>query len=145
MGIFSKTTEYALRAVFYIASVSNVGKKVGIAEIAKHTGSPEPFLGKILQTLTKNGLILSTRGPSGGFYITEKEMEYTLADIIGALDGPSIFVGCGLGLKECSHTDPCPLHEEFKKIREDLSALLHKTKIAQFNQALLAGKLKLFP
>jgi len=145
MGIFSKTTEYALRAVFYIASVSNEGKKVGIAEIAKHTGSPEAFLGKILQTLTKNELILSTRGPSGGFYITEKEMEFTLADIIGVLDGPSIFEGCGLGLKECSHTDPCPLHEDFKKIRGDLSILLHKTKIAQFNQALLEGKLKLFP
>ena len=70
--MFSKTTEYALRATIYIAQKGTIDKKLGIDEIANAIDSPKPFTAKILQLLTKDKVLHSTRGPNGGFYITDK-------------------------------------------------------------------------
>ena len=71
--MFSKTTEYALRATIYIAQKSSEENKLGIDVIAKAIDSPKSFTAKILQSLTKgNKVISSARGPNGGFYITDK-------------------------------------------------------------------------
>jgi len=69
--MFSKTTEYALRAVIYIAQKGTEDNKLGLAEIAKAIRSPRSFTAKILQQLTTGGKIISSvRGPGGGFYIS---------------------------------------------------------------------------
>ena len=71
--MFSKATEYALRATIFIARKGSVDKKLGIDEIAKGIGSPRYFTAKILQSLTAdNRIVSSVRGPGGGFFITEK-------------------------------------------------------------------------
>ena len=71
--MFSKSTEYALRATIFIAQKGSEENKLSIEEISKAIGSPKPFTAKILQLLTKdNRVISSVRGPNGGFYITEK-------------------------------------------------------------------------
>ncbi|RRJ88016.1 Rrf2 family transcriptional regulator [Paenimyroides tangerinum] len=143
MGFFSKTVEYAMRAVFYIASKSQDGQKVGIKEIAENINSPEHFLGKILQKLSRQGIILSVKGPNGGFYVDTKGLNRPIADIIIALEGDDIFTGCGLGLSYCSESNPCPLHNEFKKVRNQISHMLHITSIGEFNIELLNGTLTL--
>lgn len=143
MSIFSKTCEYAMRAVFYIAQRSEEGQKVGIREIAVHINSPEPFLAKILQKLSRDGLILSSKGPHGGFYFDSGGLLRPLADIVQAIEGDSIFTGCGMGLSYCSEANPCPLHDEFKKVRTQIVLMLKNTTIGQFNEALLRGQLTL--
>ncbi len=143
MGLFSKTCEYALRAVFYIASKSQDGQRVGIKEIAEKINSPEHFLGKILQKLSRQGIILSAKGPNGGFYIDAKGLNRPIADIIIALEGNNIFTGCGMGLSYCSESNPCPLHSEFKKVRNQIKHMLHITSIGKFNTELLNGTLTL--
>jgi len=143
MGIFSKTCEYAMRAVFYIAQKSEEGQKVGIREIAFHINSPEPFLAKILQKLSKDGLILSSKGPNGGFYVDSGGLQRPLADIVRAIEGDSIFTGCGMGLSYCSETNPCPLHDDFKKIRGQIVVMLQTTSIGKFNEGLIRGQLTL--
>ncbi len=143
MGFFSKTCEYAMRAVCYIASKSYTNERIGIKEIAENINSPEHFLAKILQKLTKSGIIQSAKGPHGGFYIDSSALERPLADIIIALEGDSIFKGCGMGLTHCSETSPCPLHEEFKKVRNQITEMLYKTTIGTFNSELLNGTLTL--
>jgi Rrf2 family protein len=139
MAIFSKTCEYAIRAVFYIAHKSHHGKKVGIKDIAAGIDSPELYLAKILQDLSRKGLISSSKGPNGGFFIDENALEKPLSEIVEAVDGNGLFYGCGLGLKQCSEFNPCPLHNQFKSIREEISLLLHSTTIGQFNQELISG------
>ena len=136
---FSKTCEYAIRAVIYIAQKSEGGKKVGIKEIAAGIDSPEYFIAKILQDLSKRGLVQSIKGPNGGFYVDNESRNQTLADIVKAVDGDRIFVGCGLGLKNCSETKPCPLHHEFKIIRSKIQLALHSATIAEFNEELNLG------
>lgn len=143
MGFFSKTCEYAMRAVFYIASHSTDGSRPGIKEIAENINSPEHFLAKILQKLSKEGVISSIKGPNGGFFIEPNGLSRPLADIIICLEGDDIFTGCGLGLSYCSESNPCPLHNEFKKVRNQLTKMLHNTTIGEFNGELLTGALTL--
>ena len=65
--MFSKSTEYALRATLYIAQKGTEEKKIGIEEVSKAIGSPRSFTAKILQSLTKdNKIIRSATGPHGG-------------------------------------------------------------------------------
>jgi len=128
--MFSKSCEYGIRATIFIAEESAKGKKTGIKEIARRISSPEAFTGKILQTLVKHQIIASSKGPSGGFYIPGESLsEIKLVRVISAIDGDTVFKNCALGLGECSEDSPCPLHTEFKRIRDDLEELLHSTSI----------------
>ena len=143
MGIFSKTCEYGLRAVFFIAQQSEQGKKTRVIEIAKQINSPEHFLAKILQSLSKKGIIESSKGPNGGFFISEPGLKTSLATVVEAIDGDSLFKGCAMGLKQCSAKSPCPLHKEFGVIRDNISKMLKTTTVGQFNKELKDGKLSL--
>jgi Rrf2 family protein len=143
MGIFSKTCEYAMRAVFYIAQRSHQGDKVGIKEIAENINSPQPFLAKILQKLSREGLIQSVKGPNGGFYFDSHGLKRPLSDIVSAIEGEEIFTGCGMGLTYCSESNPCPLHNDFKQIRNQIMMMLRNTTIGKFNIELIKGKLTL--
>ncbi|WP_225974164.1 RrF2 family transcriptional regulator [Arachidicoccus ginsenosidivorans] len=73
--LFSKTCEYAIRACIYIAQQSGEDKKVAIKEIAKGIDSPEHFIAKILQNLSKKGFINSVKGPNGGFYMDKRTLK----------------------------------------------------------------------
>lgn len=143
MAIFSKTCEYAIRAVFYIAHKSVSGKRVGIKDIAAGIDSPELYLAKILQDLSRKGLISSFKGPNGGFYVGDESLRRPVSDIVEAIDGDRLFYGCALGLKQCSAVNPCPLHAQFESIRREIHALLKNTTIGGFNEELLQGVLSL--
>ncbi len=134
--MFSKTCEYAIRAMIFIAQKSKDGNKVGVKEIAKGIDSPEYFIAKILQDLSKRGLLQSSKGPNGGFYLDHKTSQCTLADIVREVDGDKIFTGCGLGLKQCSETHPCPIHHEFKTLRKNMQLMLENAKLSEFTKQL---------
>lgn len=126
--MFSKACEYGIKATIYIAVQSNIDKRVSLKEIAKEINSPEAFTAKILQQLAKNDIIDSVKGPAGGFEIEKKKMgKIKLSHIVSAIDGDSIYKGCGLGLKECSEKKPCPVHDKFKIIRNELKQMLEST------------------
>ncbi|MES2418527.1 MAG: Rrf2 family transcriptional regulator [Bacteroidota bacterium] len=130
--MFSKTCEYAIRAMIFIAQKSKNDNKVGIKEIAIGIDSPAHFIAKILQDLSKKGLVQSLKGPNGGFYLDAAALKHSLADIVKVVDGDKIFSGCGLGLKQCSETQPCPIHHEFKKVRNAIQEMLEKAKLGEF-------------
>ena len=130
--MFSKTCEYGIRAMIFITQQSKKGNKVGIKEIVKGIECPEYFIAKILQNLSRKSLVLSVKGPNGGFYMDEKTMSNSLADIVQAIDGDKIFYGCGLGLKQCSESKPCPIHFEFKKVRNEIHHMLSNAKLDAF-------------
>ena len=130
--MLSKTCEYALRAMIYIARQSRDGSIVNIKEIALKINSPELFIAKILQSLSKQGFLDSAKGRYGGFYITDEESKNSLADIITAIDGDKIFHGCGLGLAFCSETNPCPIHNSYKEARDQLYEIYSTTTLSQF-------------
>jgi Rrf2 family protein len=139
MSIFSKTCEYAIRAVFFIALKTADGSRVGIKEIAAGIDSPEHFLAKILQDLSRKGIVRSVKGPNGGFYLDGGSLKRPLSAIVEAVDGNAIFTGCALGLKQCSEVNPCPLHNDFKTIRNQIQHLLETTSIGESNEDLNLG------
>lgn len=143
MAIFSKTCEYAIRAVFFIAQQSSAGIRIGIKDIAQGIDSPELYLAKILQDLSRKGLIASAKGPNGGFYLTAEMLSQPLIEVVKAVDGDGLFLGCGLGLKQCSEKNPCPLHHQFKSIRNQIATMLSETSVGKFNEELLSGLLSL--
>jgi len=133
--MFSKTCKYGIRAMIFISQKSAEGQKAGVKEIAASIDSSAHFIAKILQDLVRKGLVMSAKGPNGGFYL-EHANSVALADIVKAIDGEKLFVNCGLGLGYCSEEHPCPIHHEFKKIRCDISTMLHDSKLSDFNELL---------
>jgi Rrf2 family iron-sulfur cluster assembly transcriptional regulator len=115
--------------------------RVKISDIVENVGSPEAFTAKILGTLTKQDIVESYTGPYGGFEIDKNKMKTTkMSEIVFAIDGDSIYNGCGLGLSECSYDKPCPMHNKFVKIREELKKMLETTTIYDMAIGLKSGE-----
>jgi len=140
ISMFSKACEYAIRSIIFIATSSLEEKRVGFKEIAEEIDAPEAFTAKILQKLSKNNFIQSTRGVNGGFEIgLEQIKNIYLHEIVDLFDGDRIYKGCGLGLAKCSNEHPCPVHDQFKIIREKLSQMLQTTNIYELATGIKSG------
>ena len=116
--MLSLTCKTAIKAVIYLASKFESGDNAGIKEIAKFIDASEHTVGKLLQTLVKDEVINSIKGPNGGFYITAKQRSQPLINIVESIDGKEIFKECGLGFSKCSSAHPCPLHDDYKPVRD---------------------------
>lgn len=128
--MFSKACEYGIRAAIYIAQQSLVDRKVSLKDVAKAIESPTAYTSKILQKLSKNSIIKSDKGPTGGFSMNKIELDKVkLSSIVYAIDGDAVYTGCGLGLKKCNENKPCPVHNQFKLIREELKKMLETTTV----------------
>lgn len=138
--MFSKACEYAIRATIYVAVQSMMDKNVSLKAIAKEIDSPVAFTAKIMQQLVRNNIMSSIMGPNGGFKIDRERIdEVKISYVVDAIDGNAIYRGCGLGLKECNASKPCPLHEKFTKIRSDLEEMLESTSIYELATGLEIG------
>ncbi|HSN60520.1 MAG TPA: Rrf2 family transcriptional regulator [Ferruginibacter sp.] len=138
--MFSKATEYALRATIFIAQKSSKENKISIDEISKAIDSPQSFTAKILQALTKeNKVISSARGPNGGFFLTEKAKKLPVRSILQARGEDDVLDKCVLGLKLCSETQPCPMHAQYKPIKKQLKELFVNKTIEQLASEIKDG------
>ncbi|MBN8833043.1 MAG: hypothetical protein ABS68_11010 [Niastella sp. SCN 39-18] len=139
--MFSKSTEYALRATIYIAQKSSEDHKVGLAEISAAIDSPPSFTAKILQALRKdNKIIRSVPGPNGGFYITEKAKNLPVHAILKVMGEDDVLNRCVLGLDKCSEVKPCPMHAEYKIIKAQLLELFDRKTILDLENDIKTGE-----
>ena len=138
--MFSKTCEYAIKAMIYVAQNSSAEKRISIKEIARETAAPEYFVAKIMQDLRKRKLIHSIKGPNGGFYLNDHDLKSTIADIVIAIDGNGIYTECVLGLKACTEKTPCPVHFEFVEVKKNLIKMLEKNTIRDCYEKIESGK-----
>lgn len=140
--MFSKSTEYALRATIYIAQKSSEEKKLGIEAISKATDTPRSFTAKILQALTRdNKIVSSVRGPNGGFYMIEKAKKLPVRSILDAMGEDEILEKCILGLNQCSEAKPCPMHAQYKSIKQQLIKLFETKTIQQLAADIKEGEI----
>lgn len=138
--MFSKSTEYALRATIYIAQKSSENNKLGLAEIAKAIDSPKSFTAKILQQLSKdNKFIISISGPRGGFYLPEETKKLPVSKVLELMGENTKLTKCVLGLNQCSDTAPCPMHSRYKFIKKQLTDLFDKENIEQLAKDVDSG------
>ena len=128
--MLSNTSRYAIRAVIYLALKGNNESKIGIKQISKELDIPTPFLGKILQTLAKHKILVSTKGPHGGFGLGKSSYDISLMDIVEVIDGLDDFNSCILGLKTCNDDQQhCSIHRNYAALREQFKELFHTESI----------------
>ncbi|WP_163322709.1 RrF2 family transcriptional regulator [Draconibacterium mangrovi] len=131
--MLSNTCKYALRALIYLGKFSKEDKRVGIKKISEDLGLSSPFLGKILQNLVKQKLLVSTKGPNGGFSLSRDASEISLWDIVIKVDGEEFFTNCLISLEPCKTHDPskplCPVHAQYERLRQDISNFYKTTSL----------------
>jgi Rrf2 family protein len=137
--MLSKTTEYAIRALVYIQLQNWDEKRPGIIEIAREIEAPEAFSAKVLQTLTRHKLLSSMKGRGGGFFFEKSETVLSLYDVIHVMEGDHVFNGCGFGLKNCSEQNPCPLHDQYIKVRQAFYNIAVTETIQSLSRKILDG------
>lgn len=142
--MFSKACEYGIRSLIFIAMKSREGERVNISAISKEIDSPVAFTAKILQKLVKAAIVISVKGPYGGFEITPSKItQTTLATVVEIIDGSNVYKGCALGLSECNEEKPCPLHSEYARVRGNLKRMLENTTLETLAVGLESGTMHL--
>jgi Rrf2 family protein len=128
--LFSRECEYALQAVLYLA-LQREGSMTSIKALTARLGIPYHFLAKILQKLTRKGLLRSLKGPTGGFALAMPAEKITLLQIVEAVDGDGFMNTCVLGFAQCSGRNPCSVHEQWGAVRTSIHAMLVGKNISQ--------------
>lgn len=134
--IYSSACEYGIRAATFLAARHGEEVLVKLRDISEAEDIPAPFLGSILQRLVTAGLLRSARGPTGGYALARPPEQVTLLDVKAALDGTAELDECAVGLGPCSDDMPCPLHDSWKPIREDIRRYLERTDLSQMARAM---------
>jgi Rrf2 family protein len=121
--IFSKKCEYGMQAVLFLAA-KETGSVVSAEKISQVLKIPREFISKILQSLRDSGIIRSTKGKFGGFFLAKPSSEIKLIDIVEAIDGLEMFNSCVIGFPECSPDSPCPVHDSWGALRTQAYEML---------------------
>ena len=121
----SHTTGYAIMALGFMNECG--GRLVLAKDITSSTNIPLPYLSKILNALTRTGLIVGKRGYQGGFALSRSADKISLCDVADAVEGPDWLPACPLGIVGCSKQPLCPIHEfwmaQRAKILKELQSL----------------------
>ena len=135
--IYSTASEYALRALTHLAQQQARPRPfTTLREIAEAEDIPYPFLAKISQGLVRAGLLSSAKGRKGGYALGRPPREITLHDIKEVVDGTDDLQRCASGLDRCDDEMPCPLHDAWKPIREQIRTYMKTTTLEDMVEAL---------
>lgn len=126
--LLSKACVYGLRSSLYLASHGH-NSYISIREMSEKLDISFHFLTKVLQQLTRAGLMESHKGPNGGIRLTKSGAEMDLFEIVAAIDGIELFTECALGLPGCGVKKPCPLHEKWAGTRDGIREMLENTNL----------------
>jgi Rrf2 family transcriptional regulator, iron-sulfur cluster assembly transcription factor len=133
--IYSRSAEYAIRALVYIAAVP-AGEYALVKNVATEAGIPAHFLAKILQDLARDGFLKSSKGPRGGFRLALAADEISMLRIVDALDGAGRYDRCIGGSSECNDRVACGMHDSWMELRSRIIDYLGDTSIADLAKAL---------
>jgi Rrf2 family nitric oxide-sensitive transcriptional repressor len=127
-AMISQTAEYALRAVVYLAGQDRAARTT--AEIAKASRVPVGYLAKVMQALSRRGLVRAQRGVGGGFLLAHDAARLSVLDVIDAVDPLQRIRHCPLGLDEHRHA-LCPLHRRLDDAFQRVEDSFRDTTIAE--------------
>lgn len=129
MLCLSQTTGYAIKALGCLSS--SLDECRFIADMARCTGVPRPYLAKIINSLARQGLVIAKRGYKGGVILARSPAHISLLQIVEAVEGPNWLGPCLLALDDCTDNHTCPTHEFWVDIRERIRRKLQETSLAQ--------------
>ena len=133
--MISQTAEYALRAMVFMAAAEDSAHVT--QEIAQRMQVPAGYLSKVLQSLSRAGLVTSQRGLGGGFTLAKPARDISIYEVIQAVDPVQRIRVCPLKLTVHS-VHLCPLHKRL----DDAMAVVEKSFRATALSELLGEKTK---
>jgi Rrf2 family iron-sulfur cluster assembly transcriptional regulator len=131
----SRKSDYALRAVLYIARQTNDARS-SINAIAESERVPRDFLAKILKELTRAEILRSYQGVHGGYQLSRPAAQINILDVIEAMDGPLGLNLCVRGEQgcDCDRIDRCPMHPFWKKMQAQVRSTLRNETFAKLKR-----------
>ena len=127
--MISKTSVQVIQALLELAKLP-AGKAQGVVHIARKIKAPQNYLGKVLQSLVRDGLVYSQKGLNGGFRLAKRPSEIKLYDVVSSLENMKRWEGCFMGKSVCSDKTACPAHKHWEAARSAYINFLKKTTIA---------------
>ncbi len=128
--LLTRAADYGIRVMIHLASLP-AGKRASLPILAAASQVPRSFLSKVLQMLTRAGLILSWRGNDGGFEILPAGQTATLRTVIEAVDGPLFLNVCVTSGRACNRHKHCPAHPVWMEAQDSVLGVLDRRTIAQ--------------
>jgi len=128
--MLSQSGIHAIRAMVNLAALPE-SEYQGVAEIARITGSPRNYLGKLLLQLSRHGLVESRKGLGGGFRLSQSPDEIRLFDVMAAIEDSTRWTECAFANTACSDVNPCMVHERWSRVREAFLGFLRNTTITE--------------
>lgn len=127
--MITKTGVHALAALAALAKLPR-GAYAGAGNVAEKIGAPRNYLGKLMQSLSQEGILESQKGKGGGFRLARAPEAISLYDVIEPIEHVSRWNGCFLGRGRCSDDTPCPVHRRWGKLRDAYLQFLRDTTIS---------------
>ncbi len=128
----SKTSEYAIRILSYMAKDSD--KLYSAKLLVEKLNVSDKYLRKLMTLLSKAGFIKSMQGRYGGYKFAKDIKNIYISNIIDAIEGSEKYLGCILGLDDCSDENPCSMHEVWVTTRAKLISTFEKTSLYKISQ-----------
>lgn len=127
---FSKTTSYAITVLNFLAKHQD--KRFSAKDLNERFDIPWQYLRQLLTTLSKEGFIVSVQGRNGGFTLSKDPAGISLASIVEATEGMSVFNTCIMGFRECPFDVKCAMHETWEETRDNIIKVLKTTTLDKF-------------
>lgn len=142
MMLYRRSTQLALEASLLLA-LEPPGSSRRVRDLAIRLNVPATYLAKIMQTLTRTGVVRAVRGPRGGVQLARPARDMRLWDVLVAIEPVGEFERCFLKLSRCNELQPCPLHHAWEPIRAEIVAMLQSNSLWDFaSQAQTQGALE---
>lgn len=136
--LLSQTAEYALRAMAWLATLPE-RKPIRAADLSGATGIPAQYLSKVLRRLVLADLLKSQKGLGGGFSLSRPPREIAFIDILSAIDAYPTPDRCAFGWGSCDAADPCPLHQAWSRLNDQIQEWASNTSLAEIAMFTPAG------
>ena len=130
----TKKADYGLMALKYLAEQADATDAQPVSASAKAIAEayhiPPQLLAKILQTLTRAGILVSTAGTNGGYSLARPASEIEAFEVIRAIDGPLFITSCITIHGTCDLHGTCTIKEPLRKVNDAIKDLLSGISIA---------------
>jgi len=127
--MLTRSGVHAIRALIVLSTLPP-GEYRGTSAVADETGSPRNYLGKLLLTLARSGLVESQKGLGGGFRLARDPSRITLYEVIEAIEDVNRWQECAFGRRACTEATPCAIHSRWSHVRDQYLSLLRNTSVA---------------
>jgi Rrf2 family protein len=124
----TRAADYAVRVMIHLAGLPP-SARISRGDLSVAADCPEQFLAKVLQSLTRSGLVISHRGNTGGFELNELHRSASILEVVQAIEGPLRLNLCLTSDHGCSRQSWCPVHHVWSDAQEAMLAVLSSAKI----------------